>query len=204
VQLSIYRAIQGIGGGALVPIAFTIVFDIFPPEQRGKMSGLFGAVFGLSSIFGPLIGAYLTDYIDWRWVFYINLPLGVLAFVFVAFFYRESVRHGEQKIDWAGAITLVGAVICLMFALELGGRKYDWSSGVILSLFAGFVVLIALFLFAETKAAEPIISFDMFKNVWTLIPAVLSLLCVFLMTKERLGEKEPEPGKAVEPAKTNA
>jgi EmrB/QacA subfamily drug resistance transporter len=164
VQLSIYRAIQGIGGGALVPIAFTIVFDIFPPEQRGKMGGLFGAVFGLSSIFGPLIGAYLTDYIDWRWVFYINLPLGVLAFVFVAFFYRESVRHGEQKIDWAGAITLVGAVICLMFALELGGRKYDWSSGVILSLFAGFVVLIALFLFAETKAAEPIISFDMFKK----------------------------------------
>jgi multidrug resistance protein len=164
VQLSIYRTIQGIGGGALVPIAFTIVFDIFPPEQRGKMGGLFGAVFGLSSIFGPLIGAYLTDFIDWRWVFYINLPLGVLAFVFVAFFYRESVRHVNHKIDWAGAISLVGSVICLMFALELGGRKYDWSSGVILTLFAVFVFLFAAFLFAETKAAEPIISFDMFKK----------------------------------------
>ncbi len=164
VQLSIYRAVQGIGGGALVPIAFTIMFDIFPPEQRGKMGGLFGAVFGLSSIFGPLLGAYLTDYIDWRWVFYINLPLGVLAFVFVAFFYRESVRHAKQRIDWAGAITLVGAVVCLMFALELGGNKYEWDSGVILSLFSGFIVLFAAFLFAETKAAEPIISFDMFKK----------------------------------------
>lgn len=90
VQLSVFRAIQGIGGGALVPIAFTIVFDIFPPQQRGKMGGLFGAVFGLSSIFGPLFGAYITDYLTWRWVFYINIPLGIIAFLLVAFFYHES------------------------------------------------------------------------------------------------------------------
>jgi EmrB/QacA subfamily drug resistance transporter len=163
-QLSIYRAIQGIGGGALVPIAFTIMFDVFPPESRGKMSGLFGAVFGLSSIFGPLLGAYITDYISWRWVFYINIPLGLLALVFVAFYYRESVRHAKQKIDWTGAVTLVGAVVCLMFALELGGQKYDWNSPVIFGLFAGFAILVAAFLFAESKAAEPIISFEMFKK----------------------------------------
>ncbi|PYI55164.1 MDR family MFS transporter [Paenibacillus flagellatus] len=163
VQLSIYRAVQGLGGGALVPIAFTIVFDLFPPEKRGKMGGLFGAVFGLSSIFGPLLGAYVTDYIDWRWVFYINLPLGLLAFVFVAFCYKESVRHAKQRIDWAGAFTLVGAIVCLMFALELGGNKYDWDSAVILGLFAGFAVLFVSFLLVERKASEPIISFRMFR-----------------------------------------
>jgi EmrB/QacA subfamily drug resistance transporter len=164
VQLSMYRAIQGIGGGALVPIAFTIVFDIFPPEQRGKMSGLFGAVFGLSSIFGPLLGAYITDYIDWRWVFYMNVPLGVLAFVLVAVNYRESLEHAKQKIDWWGAVTLVAAVVCLMFALELGGHQYAWDSAVIIGLFAAFAVLFAGFLNVETRAEEPIVSFQMFRH----------------------------------------
>lgn len=164
IQLSIYRAIQGIGGGALMPIAFAIVFDIFPIEQRGKMTGLFGAVFGMSSIFGPLLGAYITDYIGWHWVFYINLPFGILALFLVSSFYRESLLHISQKIDWWGAFTLVPAIVCLMFALELGGSKYDWNSGVIVGLFSSFAVLFIAFLLAETKAAEPIISFTMFKN----------------------------------------
>lgn len=164
VELSIYRAIQGIGGGALVPIAFTIMFDAVPVESRGKLGGLFGAVFGLSSIFGPLLGAYLTEYAQWEWIFYINLPLGLIAFVFIAFFYHESRQHAKQTIDWAGAITLIAAVICLMFALELGGKKYAWDSWQILGLFAGFAVLTILFLIAESKAKEPIISFKMFKS----------------------------------------
>ncbi|MEH7098099.1 MDR family MFS transporter [Neobacillus vireti] len=163
-QLSIYRAIQGIGGGALVPIAFTIMFDLFPPERRGKMGGLFGAVFGLSSIFGPLLGAYITDHISWHWIFYINLPLGILSLLFVSIAYKESPIHQKQRIDWWGAITLIGSVVCLMFALELGGQKYDWDSSIILSLFAGFAVLFLLFLYIETKAKDPIISFTMFKN----------------------------------------
>lgn len=104
VQLSIYRAVQGIGGGALVPIAFTIMFDAVPAESRGKLGGLFGAVFGLSSIFGPLLGAYITDYIKWEWIFYINLPLGLIAFVMIAFFYKESVQHSKQRIDWAARL----------------------------------------------------------------------------------------------------
>jgi EmrB/QacA subfamily drug resistance transporter len=163
-QLSVYRAIQGIGGGALVPIVFTVIFDIFPPEKRGKMTGLFGAVFGLSSIFGPLLGAYITDHISWHWVFYINLPLGIIALVLISQFYKESLEHHKQKIDWLGAFTLVGAVVCLMFALELGGNKYDWNSLTILSLFSGFAVLFIIFLFAERKAVEPVISFSMFKD----------------------------------------
>lgn len=164
VQLSIFRAIQGLGGGALMPIAFTIMFDTFPPEQRGKMSGLFGAVFGISSVFGPLLGAYITDYIDWRWVFYVNVPLGLLSLLFIVKFYFESLEHREQKIDWWGAILLVSSVLCLMFALELGGKEYAWDSLVIISLFGGFTVFLALFLWTETKAEDPVIPFHLFKK----------------------------------------
>lgn len=164
IELSIYRAIQGIGGGAMLPVAFTIMFDAVPAESRGKLGGLFGAVFGMSSIFGPLLGAYMTDYVNWKWVFYINLPLGLISLVFVAFFYRESVEHSKQRIDWWGAFTLVGAIVSLMFALDLGGKEYAWDSSVILGLFALFAVLAIIFVFVERRAAEPIISFAMFKN----------------------------------------
>lgn len=164
VQLSIYRAIQGIGGGALMPIAFTIIYDIFPVEKRGKMTGLMGAVFGTSSIFGPLLGAFITDALNWHWVFYINVPIGIVSLVMIVAYYKESLTHAKQQIDWGGAFTLVGAVVCLMFALELGGEKYAWNSGVILGLFAGFAALFVAFLLLETKAQEPIISFAMFKN----------------------------------------
>jgi EmrB/QacA subfamily drug resistance transporter len=173
VQLSIYRAIQGIGGGALIPIAFTIMFDTVSVEQRGKLGGLFGAVFGLSSIFGPLLGAYITDYISWHWVFYVNIPLGLLALIFIGGFYKESPVHSKQKIDWWGAITLVGAVVSIMFALELGGGQYAWNSGVILGLFAAFIVLFIAFIMIERRVEEPIISFPMFKiRLFTMSNAV--------------------------------
>ncbi|WP_256757816.1 MDR family MFS transporter [Cohnella sp. WQ 127256] len=164
VELSIYRAIQGIGGGALMPIAFTIMFDVVPADKRGKMGGLFGAVFGISSIFGPLLGAYITDYINWQWIFYINLPLGLIAFVMIAFFYKESVEHSKQKIDYLGAFTLVAAILCLMFALEFGGKQYAWDSSMIIGLFAAFALLIIAFIMIERRAQEPIITFGMFKN----------------------------------------
>jgi EmrB/QacA subfamily drug resistance transporter len=164
IQLSLFRSVQGLGAGALFPIAFTIMFDIFPPEQRGKMSGLFGAVFGLSSIAGPLLGAYITEYAGWRWDFYINVPIGIISILLIAIAYRESMQHTKHKLDWWGAVTLIAAVVSLMFALELGGNKYAWNSPVILGLFAAFAVMFALFLYAETKAAEPILSFAMFRK----------------------------------------
>lgn len=164
VELSIYRAIQGIGGGALIPISFTILMDAVSPDKRGKLMGMFGAVFGLSSIFGPLLGAYIAEYLHWGWIFYINLPIGVLALFFVAKFYKESLAHVKQRIDWLGAVTLVGAVVCLIFALELGGKMYDWNSAQIVGLFVGFALFAVMFLIAELRAEEPIISFKMFKD----------------------------------------
>lgn len=163
-QLIVYRVIQGIGGGALVPIAFTIVFDIYPPERRGKMTGLFGAVFGTSSIFGPLLGAYITQYISWHWIFYINVPIGIVSLLLILSAYHESFEHRKQNIDWWGATTLVGAIVCLMVALELGGNQYAWSSAVILGLFAGFALLFISFTLIELRVSEPVIAFKMFKD----------------------------------------
>ncbi|WP_211747759.1 MDR family MFS transporter [Paenibacillus sp. Marseille-Q4541] len=163
-QLIAFRVIQGIGGGALMPIAFTIIFDLFPPEKRGKMTGLLGAVFGLSSVVGPLLGAFLTDTFSWHWIFYVNLPIGIVSIFFIAKYYKETLEHRKQKIDWAGAFTLVLAIVCFMFALELGGGKYAWDSAVIISLIAVAVVSFIIFIFVETKAEEPIIPFWMFKK----------------------------------------
>lgn len=162
-ELSIYRAIQGVGAGALVPITFTVLMDAVSPENRGKLMGLFGAVFGMSSIFGPLLGAFITDYWSWEWIFYINLPIGIASLFLVAKFYKESLSRTKQKIDWLGAVTLVGAIVCLIFSLELGGKIYAWDSLPIIGLLAGFAVLGILFLYAEKRASEPIISFAMFK-----------------------------------------
>jgi len=164
VELSLYRAVQGVGAGAMVSIAFTILFDVVPAKDRGKMMGAFGAVFGLSSVLGPLLGGYITDHIHWSWIFYINLPLGFIALLMIALFYKESAEHSKQKIDWAGAVLLVGAVVCCIFGLELGGKTYAWDSVQIIGLFAGFVVLTLLLIVVEKKAAEPIISFRLFRS----------------------------------------
>ncbi|WNR44215.1 MDR family MFS transporter [Paenibacillus roseipurpureus] len=176
-QLIIYRAIQGIGGGALMPIVFTIIFDLFPAEKRGKMMGLFGAVFGISSVFGPILGGLITDNISWRWIFYINVPLGILSLLFIANAYHENKNSRKQSIDWIGAITLTASVLFLMFGLELGGTDgWAWDSAKTISLFVACVVFFAAFLFAERFAKDPIIKLSLFKNKIFTSSMVISML----------------------------
>ncbi|PKG23992.1 MDR family MFS transporter [Niallia nealsonii] len=164
IQLCIFRAIQGIGGSALMPIAFTIIWDVVPPETRGKMSGIFGAVFGLSSIAGPLLGSFITDHLNWRWIFYINIPIGLIALALIIIFYKESSYHTKAAIDWGGATLLVSFTVALMFALELGGHTYAWSSWQIIFLFALAIVCFIVFLVVETKIKDPILPFKLFKE----------------------------------------
>jgi drug resistance transporter, EmrB/QacA subfamily len=176
-QLIVYRAIQGIGGGALMPIVFTIIFDLFPGEKRGKMMGLFGAVFGVSSVFGPVMGGAITDYLSWRWIFYINVPIGLLSIYFIATAYRESKNTRKQVIDWTGAVLLTGAILCLMFGLELGGSEgWAWDSAKTVSLFVGSGVLLALFLWAESVAKDPIIKLGLFRKRLFMSSMAISLL----------------------------
>jgi len=163
-QLIIFRAIQGVGGGALLPVIFVIIFDLFPPDKRGKVQGIFGAVFGLSSVLGPLAGAFFTDHMNWRWIFYINLPLGIISLVVVFMKYHESLEHKKDRIDWWGTITLIGAILALMFAMELGGHEYAWSSTQVVALFALSILLFALFLGIEKKTKNPLIPLGLFKN----------------------------------------
>lgn len=164
IQLCIFRAIQGIGGSALMPIAFTIIWDVVPREVRGKMSGIFGAVFGLSSIAGPLLGSFITEQFDWRWIFFINIPIGIIALALIVIFYKESKTHTKQIIDWFGFVFLLGFSISLMFGLELGGETYPWQSWQIISLFILSVVCFIVFLLVEKRAKDPILPFNLFKE----------------------------------------
>lgn len=164
-QLIFYRGLQGIGGGILMPMAMTIIGDIFPPEKRGKWQGVISAVFGLSSIVGPSIGGWFVDNATWKWVFYINLPVGLLAAITV-FIGLSSEKRVEEKviIDYAGALTLVISIVSLLLGLSLGGKDYPWTSWQIIGLFALFIIFCIVFIFIELKAEDPILNIHLFEN----------------------------------------
>lgn len=164
LQLILFRGLQGIAGGILMTNAFAIIGDLFPPSERGKWQGVTASVFGLSSIVGPALGGWLTDGPGWRWVFYVNLPVGVLA-VAVLLYGLPAIRHGEKRpIDWLGAAGIVGTTVPLLLALSWGGADYAWTSPLVLGLFALSLVMLAVFLVAQTRAVEPILPLSFFRN----------------------------------------
>ncbi|GMB08775.1 EmrB/QacA subfamily drug resistance transporter [Thermolongibacillus altinsuensis] len=163
-QLIVFRAIQGIGGGVMMPMAMIVIGDIFTGEQRAKWQGVFGGVFGLASILGPQIGGWIVDSLNWRWVFYINLPVGMLAVVLIAIGLQNHRVAGPVKLDLGGMFTMVAGVVSLLLALTFGGDKYAWMSWQILSLFASSVLFFALFVMIERKAEEPILPIHLLKN----------------------------------------
>jgi EmrB/QacA subfamily drug resistance transporter len=163
-QLVIFRAIQGVGAGCILPVAQTISADLYTMEQRAKVSAVYSAVFALSSVLGPFLGGFLTDQLSWRWVFYVNLPIGIAAITLVAVVMVEPLleRHKHQ-LDWPGVITLLGWSALLVYALETGGREHPWDSYQVLGAFTASALLFGLFIMIERRAAEPLIPLDLFK-----------------------------------------
>jgi EmrB/QacA subfamily drug resistance transporter len=164
-QLIAFRAIQGIGGGAIFANAFATIGDLFPPAQRGKWQGLFGAVFGLSSVIGPSLGGFLTDNVSWRWNFFINIPIGLAAFFAILFLMPKIVPHAKDKsIDFGGAFFLAVGLITLLLGFVWGGNQYAWNSPEIITLFASTLVSFGIFGFIEQRVKQPILPLSLFKN----------------------------------------
>src|SRR3989454_10590601 len=156
-QLIIFRAIQGLGAGAVLPIVLTIIGDIFELKERARVQGLFSGVWGLSSSIGPALGGLIVDNFSWRWVFYINIPFGLLSAFLLIVSLKENVERKKHSIDYVGTLTLTVGIVALLFALLQGGVTWAWTSFPSLGLFALAIVLIALFLFQEARASEPIL-----------------------------------------------
>jgi EmrB/QacA subfamily drug resistance transporter len=162
-QLIAFRAVQGAGAGGLIVLAMAIIADIVSPRERGRYQGFFGAVFGAASVAGPLLGGFLTDHLSWRWVFYVNLPLGILALFVTSAVLPASVRRRMVRIDWVGTALLATAITCLVLFTTWGGSEYPWGSPVIVGLAAAAVALTVAFVVVERRVDEPAIPLRLFR-----------------------------------------
>lgn len=164
MQLVVFRALQGLGAGGLISLTMAIIGDILSPRERGRYQGYLGAVFAFASVVGPLLGGFLSDNLSWRWVFYINLPVGLAALLITSFALDLPFERREHRIDYVGAALLAGGATALLLALVWGGHTYPWGSGQILGLtLAGVITLIAFFV-QERNATEPIVPLHLFTN----------------------------------------
>ncbi|KKC47915.1 MFS transporter [Paenibacillus sp. D9] len=163
-QFIIYRGIQGIGAGIIQSTAFMAVGDLFPPRERSKWMGLMTAVFGFSSVIGPTLGGYLVDHMDWHWLFWIFLPLGIVAFVMILMLFPKVERKPGEKVDYLGSLFMTTTIVPLLLAFSWAGTKYDWGSVEILSLIGGAILSGVVFVFIERYAKNPILPLHLFKN----------------------------------------
>ena len=161
-QLIWFRAFQGIGAGAVMPVTFTIIGDLFPGEQRARMQGLFSAIWGIAGLMGPLIGGFFVDQVSWRWIFYINLPVGIVSLVLVWTYLHETFQKQSKHIDYWGALAFTVGISSLLYALLNGGTKYAWGSDTIVVLLSLSVVSLALFIFIEAKVKDPMLPLKLF------------------------------------------
>jgi EmrB/QacA subfamily drug resistance transporter len=164
IELIAFRALQGLGAGAMLPIVQAILGDIFPPAQRAKWAGIIMSVFGFATIVGPLLGGWITDNIGWRWTFYVNVPVGIVALAFAAWALPGHVQLRKHSIDWLGTTFLVFAAVPLLLAFSWAGSEYAWSSPVIIALFVFSVAMWAIFYLREMRAEEPILNPRLFQN----------------------------------------
>lgn len=163
-QLILFRAFQGIGGGGLMVVAMAVIADVVPARQRGKFQGLFGAVFGLATIAGPLLGGFFVDNLTWHWIFFINVPLALVALGVIAVAFTAHPEQHKRKIDYAGAVLLGVALTAIVLFTSLGGNTLEWGSWQIILMMAIGVVGTLAFLYVERRAAEPILPLSLFRN----------------------------------------
>jgi len=181
VQLIIFRAIQGLGAGAVLPIVLTIIGDIFALQERARVQGLFSAIWGLSSLIGPALGGLIVDHFSWRWVFYINIPFGLLSIVLLMISLKEQVERKKHHLDYIGTLTLTTSVAALLFAVLQGGTTWAWDSLPSLALFIAAIVFLAVFLWQEQRTGEPILPLTLFKNRIIAISSIGGLILGILM-----------------------
>ncbi|MCD1258597.1 DHA2 family efflux MFS transporter permease subunit [Paenibacillus athensensis] len=163
-QLILFRAVQGIGGGIMMPMAMIIIGDIFTGKQRAKWQGVFGAIFGLSSVIGPQVGGWIVDSMSWEWVFYINLPVGIVATLLIATALPKHKAQGKVKFDIAGMATMIIGVVSLLLALTFGGKDFAWLSWQIIGLLVVAAAFLIAFVLVEARADEPILPTRLFRN----------------------------------------
>lgn len=175
-QLVWFRALQGIGAGASVPATFTIVGDLYPGEQRAKMQGVFASVWSVAGLLGPLLGGLFVDHISWRWIFYINLPVGIVAITLALLFFHERFERRAKQIDYRGALTFTLGISALLYALLDGGQQFAWDAPASFLLFIGAAVLIALFLALERAAKEPMLPLSLYRIPVISLASVLNFL----------------------------
>jgi EmrB/QacA subfamily drug resistance transporter len=181
-QLIAFRAIQGLGAGGLMGLTFVIVGDLVAPRERGKYQGMFGAVWGLSSVAGPLLGGFFSDRAEifgitgWRWIFYINLPFGILALVVTALVLHIPKQRREHKVDYLGAALIVAAVVAILVALSVFGPENGWSNPrTVSSLVLGFAI-VAAYMFWEKRSPEPILPLSLFKNQTFALTSIIGFI----------------------------
>ena len=180
-ELIAFRAFQGLGGGGLMVSAQAAVGDVVAPRQRGRYQGLFGAVFGVATVIGPLIGGTLTTNLSWRWIFYINLPIGVLALVVLALTFPSVATRTQHRIDYLGAGLLALALAALVLLVSLGGTTYPWASPQEIGLGAVSLVALGAFVLAEHRAAEPVLPLRLFKNQVFVSAGIVAFFLGFAM-----------------------
>jgi len=209
-QLIAFRALQGLGAGALVPLGMTIIGDVYTVEERAKMQAVFSGVWGLSSVVGPVVGGFITDQLSWRWVFYINVPFGLAAAVIMQLALKEPKRRERPSIDYAGAALLMAAITLLMLALVEGGATLaTLLSTRNLSLFAAALVLGVLFIWVERRAQDPVVPLNLFRNRVVTVAVVAGFMAgvamfgaisfVPLFAQGALGSTATEAGSLLTP-----